>query len=226
MEQRTLGTNGLTVSAVGLGCMSMTGAYDVAAPDRADSIAVVRRAIELGVTFFDTAEVYGPFANEDIVGEALEPYHDDVVIATKFGFASTENGVPAGGLGSDPAEHPARRRRLAAPAAHRPHRPLVPAPRRPERPHRGRRGHGQGTRRSRKGQATSGCPKLPPTRSAGPTPCTPSPPSRASTRCGGATETTKSSPFSHELGIGFVPYSPLGRGFLTGTIDVRHHVRS
>ena len=103
MEQRNLGTNGLTVSAVGLGCMSLTGAYDVAAPDRADSIAVIRRAVELDVTFFDTAEVYGPFANEDIVGEALEPYRDDVVIATKFGFAFEENGVPPGGLCSDPA---------------------------------------------------------------------------------------------------------------------------
>ncbi len=91
------------MSAIGLGCMSLTGAYDVAAPDRADSIAVIRRAVELGVTFFDTAEVYGPFANEDIVGEALEPYRDDVVIATKFGFAFEENGVPPGGLCSDPA---------------------------------------------------------------------------------------------------------------------------
>ncbi len=103
MEHRTLGNNGLTVSAIGLGCMSLTGAYDTASPDRADSIAVIRRAVELGVTFFDTAEVYGPFANEDIVGEALEPYRDDVVIATKFGFAFEENGVPPGGLSSDPA---------------------------------------------------------------------------------------------------------------------------
>src|SRR6188768_1100947 len=102
MEQRNLGTTGLTVSAIGLGCMSLTGAYDTAAPERADSIAVIRRAVELGVTFFDTAEVYGPFANEDIVGEALEPYRDDVVIATKFGFAFEENGVPSGGLCSDP----------------------------------------------------------------------------------------------------------------------------
>ncbi len=103
MEHRTLGSNGLTVSAVGLGCMSLTGAYDVAPPDRTDSIALVRRAVELGVTFFDTAEVYGPFTNEDIVGEALEPYRDHVVIATKFGFAFDENGAPTGGLSSDPA---------------------------------------------------------------------------------------------------------------------------
>ncbi|WP_282004798.1 aldo/keto reductase [Propioniciclava sinopodophylli] len=101
MKQRTLGED-LTVSAIGLGCMSLTGAYDVTAPDRADSIAVIRRAVELGVTFFDTAEVYGPFANEDIVGEALEPVRDQMIIATKFGFAFAENGVTPGGLCSRP----------------------------------------------------------------------------------------------------------------------------
>jgi aryl-alcohol dehydrogenase-like predicted oxidoreductase len=69
MEQRTLGTNGLTVSAVGLGCMSFSAAYGDDAPDRADSVAVIRRAVEVGVTFFDTAEVYGRFANEEVVGE-------------------------------------------------------------------------------------------------------------------------------------------------------------
>ena len=103
MEQRTLGTNGLTVSAVGLGCMSFTGAYAESSPDRADAVAVIRRAVELGVTFFDTAEVYGPLTNEEIVGEALEPYRDEVVIATKFGFAFEHNGVTGGGLSSDPA---------------------------------------------------------------------------------------------------------------------------
>ena len=101
MKQRTLGED-LTVSAIGLGCMSLTGAYDVTAPDRADSVAVIRRAVELGVTFFDTAEVYGPFANEDIVGEALEPVRDQVMIATKFGFAFAENGVTPGALCSRP----------------------------------------------------------------------------------------------------------------------------
>lgn len=102
MKQRTLGDD-LTVSAIGLGCMSLTGAYDVSSPDRTDSIAVIRRAVELGVTFFDTAEVYGPFDNEDIVGEALEPVRDQVTIATKFGFAFAENGVNPGGLCSQPA---------------------------------------------------------------------------------------------------------------------------
>ena len=101
MKQRTLG-DGLTVSAIGLGCMSLTGAYDVSSPDRVDSIAVIRRAVDLGVTLFDTAEVYGPFTNEDIVGEALEPVRDQVKIATKFGFGFAENGVNPGGLCSRP----------------------------------------------------------------------------------------------------------------------------
>ncbi|MCB0912093.1 MAG: aldo/keto reductase, partial [Propionibacteriaceae bacterium] len=102
MKQRTLGT-GLTVSEIGLGCMSLTGAYgNTAGPAREDSIALIRRAVELGVTLFDTAEVYGPFTNEDIVGEALEPVRDQVRIATKFGFAFAENGVEPGGLCSRP----------------------------------------------------------------------------------------------------------------------------
>jgi aryl-alcohol dehydrogenase-like predicted oxidoreductase len=102
MRQRTLGTD-LTVSEIGLGCMSLTGAYGTTGgPSREDSIALIRRAVDLGVTFFDTAEVYGPFANEDIVGEALEPVRDQVKIATKFGFAFAENGVEPGGLCSRP----------------------------------------------------------------------------------------------------------------------------
>ncbi len=102
MKQRTLGT-GLTVSEIGLGCMSLTGAYGTTSgPTREDSIALIRRAVDLGVTFFDTAEVYGPFENEEIVGEALEPVRDKVKIATKFGFAFAENGVEPGGLCSRP----------------------------------------------------------------------------------------------------------------------------
>ncbi|MFH8251894.1 aldo/keto reductase [Microbacterium sp. B2969] len=95
MDTRTLG-DGLTVSAIGFGCMSLTGAYGSAPRDRADAVSLIRHAIDLGVTFFDTAEVYGPFANEDVVGEALESRRDDVVLATKFGFAfdgTTQTGV-------------------------------------------------------------------------------------------------------------------------------------
>lgn len=102
MKERNLGGN-LVVSELGLGCMSLTGAYgNTAGPDKADGIALIRRAVDLGVTFFDTAEVYGPFRNEEIVGEALEPVRDQVKIATKFGFAFAENGVEPGGLCSRP----------------------------------------------------------------------------------------------------------------------------
>jgi aryl-alcohol dehydrogenase-like predicted oxidoreductase len=83
VEKRALGTSGLEVSALGLGCMTMTGGYS-GMPDRSDMINLLHRAVELGVTFFDTAEIYGPHANEELVGEALAPYADQVVIATKF----------------------------------------------------------------------------------------------------------------------------------------------
>ena len=85
MDKRTLGTNGPEVSAIGLGCMSMTGGYSDK-PDRQEMISLIRTAVDRGVTFFDTAEVYGPFINEELVGEALAPFRGDVVIATKFGF--------------------------------------------------------------------------------------------------------------------------------------------
>jgi aryl-alcohol dehydrogenase-like predicted oxidoreductase len=85
MDKRTLGTGGLEVSAIGLGCMSMTGGYSDK-PDRQEMISLVRTAVERGVTFFDTAEIYGPYANEELVGEALAPYKDEVMIATKFGW--------------------------------------------------------------------------------------------------------------------------------------------
>src|SRR5215207_6516417 len=85
MEKRTLGTNGLKVSAIGLGCMSMTGGYSEK-PDRQEMISLIHAAVERGVTFFDTAEIYGPYANEELVGEALAPYQGQVVIATKVGW--------------------------------------------------------------------------------------------------------------------------------------------
>ncbi|UKA49215.1 aldo/keto reductase [Arthrobacter sp. FW305-123] len=85
MEKRTLGTGGLEVSAIGMGCMSMTGGYSER-PDRADMISLIRTGVDRGVTFFDTAEIYGPYANEELVGEALAPFKDEVVIATKFGW--------------------------------------------------------------------------------------------------------------------------------------------
>ena len=85
MQKRTLGKSGLEVSALGLGCMGMSYSYGPF-PDRQEMIALIRTAVERGVTFFDTAEVYGPFTNEELVGEALAPVREQVVIATKFGF--------------------------------------------------------------------------------------------------------------------------------------------
>jgi aryl-alcohol dehydrogenase-like predicted oxidoreductase len=85
MQQRRLGNSGLEVSAIGLGCMSMTGGYSDK-PDRKEMISLIHTAVDRGVTFFDTAEIYGPYANEELVGEALAPYEGQVVIATKFGW--------------------------------------------------------------------------------------------------------------------------------------------
>src|SRR4030081_3791747 len=96
MQTRKLGTSNLEVSALGLGCMSMTGGYSVS-PDRQEMIVMIRSAVERGVTFFDTAQVYGRFANEELVGEALAPVRDQVVIATKFG-----HDFDVGGLNSRP----------------------------------------------------------------------------------------------------------------------------
>jgi aryl-alcohol dehydrogenase-like predicted oxidoreductase len=89
MQKRTLGNSGLQVSALGLGCMSMSSGYGPAA-DNKESIKLIRTAFERGVTFFDTAEVYGPYVNEELVGEALAPMRHEVVIATKFGFKNAE----------------------------------------------------------------------------------------------------------------------------------------
>ena len=102
MEQRTLGRD-LKVSAIGLGCMGMSQSYGPNPGGREDMIALIRAAVDRGVTFFDTAEVYGPFVNEQLVGEALAPVRDRVVIATKFGFAFDDQGRQAG-LSSRP-EH-------------------------------------------------------------------------------------------------------------------------
>src|SRR3989454_7492436 len=85
MQKRRLGNSGLEVSAIGLGCMGMSFGYGPPA-DRQEMISLIRAAVERGVTFFDTAEAYGPFTNEELVGEALTPFRGQVVIATKFGF--------------------------------------------------------------------------------------------------------------------------------------------
>src|SRR6058998_3756997 len=91
MQKRSLGNSNLEVSAIGLGCMTMSGGYSVS-PDRQEMIALIRSAVERGVTFFDTAQVYGPFTNEELVGEALAPVRGQVVIATKFGIRLDNQG--------------------------------------------------------------------------------------------------------------------------------------
>ncbi|MGP8173031.1 MAG: aldo/keto reductase [Terracidiphilus sp.] len=103
MQKRKLGNSNLEVSAIGLGCMGMTSAYGPAGA-KTEMIKLIRDAFELGVTHFDTAEAYGPFANEELVGEALEPIRDKVTIATKFGFdIDLETGSRTGGTNSKPA---------------------------------------------------------------------------------------------------------------------------
>src|SRR3954470_17701401 len=100
MQTRTLGHDGITVSAIGLGCMGLNY-HRGPAPDRTEMIALVRAAVERGVTFFDTAEVYGPCTNEELVGEALGPFRKTVVIATKFG-----HDLDTGGADSRPPSTP------------------------------------------------------------------------------------------------------------------------
>src|SRR5512141_2057578 len=104
MQKRKLGRSGLEVSAIGLGCMGMSFAYGTP-PDRKEMVSLLRTAVDRGVTFFDTAEVYGPFTNEELVGEGLAPVREQVVIATKFGFkVDPSGGAKWAGLDSRP-EH-------------------------------------------------------------------------------------------------------------------------
>src|SRR5881296_4165549 len=95
MKKRKLGKSGLEVSAIGLGCMGMSFGYGPP-KDKQEMISLIRKAVELGVTFFDTAEMYGPFTNEELVGEALAPFRERVVIATKFGFGINPDGTRYG----------------------------------------------------------------------------------------------------------------------------------
>src|ERR1700730_18743335 len=102
MQKRKLGKSGLEVSAMGLGCMGMSHGYGPAS-DKKEMIALIHAAVERGVTFFDTAEVYGPFNNEELVGEGLAPYRGKVTIATKFGFDINPDGTHGPkGLDSSP----------------------------------------------------------------------------------------------------------------------------
>ena len=218
MKQRTLGAD-LTVSEIGLGCMSLTGAYgNTGGPARGDAIALIRRAVELGVTFFDTAEVYGPFANEDIVGEALEPVRDQVRIATKFGFAFAENGVEPGGLCSRPdsirraVENSLRRLRTDHIDLYYQHRvdPSVPiedvAGTVKELVEAGKVLHF--------GLSEAAAATIRRAHAVLPVAAV-----QSEYSMWWRDREQDTIPVLAELGIGLVPYSPLGKGFLTGTID-------
>ena len=218
MKQRTLGRS-LTVSEIGLGCMSLTGAYGATANvPREDAIALIRRAVDLGVTLFDTAEVYGPFTNEDLVGEALEPVRDEVKIATKFGFAFEENGVPAGGVCSRPdsirraVEHSLRRLRTDHIDLYYQHRVDTAVPIEEVAGtvkdlidagkvlHFGLSEASAATiRRAHAVQPMTAV--------------------QSEYSMWWRERETDVIPVLEELGIGMVPFSPLGKGFLTGTID-------
>lgn len=218
MQTRKLGRSGLEVSALGLGCMGMSFGYGPAG-DRQQMISVIRRAVELGVTFFDTAEVYGPWTNEDLVGEALAPFRGKVTIATKFGWKRGPNGpTPALGTDSRPetvrqvADESLRRLRVDAIDLFYQHRvdPAVPI--------EDVAGAVKELIRAGKvryfGLSEAGAKTIRRAHAVQPVAAVQSEYSLW-TR-GPEAEVL---PALEELGIGFVPYSPLGRGFLTGKMD-------
>ena len=217
MQIRKLG-NKLDVSAIGLGCMGLTSAYGPAA-EKKDAIALIRKSIELGVTFFDTAEVYGPFANEELVGEALVPFKGQVVIATKFGFdLDPAKAQRTGGLNSRPehikavAEASLRRLKVDAIDLFYQHRvdPSVPI----EDVAGAVKDLIAAGKVKHFGLSEAGAQTIRRAHAIQPVTAVQSEYSlwwRAPER--------EILPTLEELGIGFVPFSPLGAGFLTGKID-------
>jgi aryl-alcohol dehydrogenase-like predicted oxidoreductase len=218
MQTRELGNSGLAVSAIGLGCMGLNY-HRGPAPDRGAMIALVRAAVAAGVTFFDTAEAYGPFTNEELVGEALEPFRRDVVIATKFGHDLRPDGARnADGQDSRPArirlvaEESLKRLRVDVIDLFYQHRvdPKVPIEdvagavkdliAQGKVRHFGLSEAGAATiRRAHAVQPVAAI--------------------QSEYSLWWREPEAAVLPLCEELGIGFVPFSPLGRGFLTGTID-------
>ena len=215
METRTLGRSGLQVSALGLGCMGMSFGYGPAG-DRQEMIALIRAAVDRGITFFDTAEAYGPFTNEELVGEALAPVRDRVVIATKFGFTFQPDGQR--GLSSRPAhvkevaEASLKRLKTDRIDLFYQHRvdPDVPiedvAGAVKELIQEGKVRHfgmsEAGARTIRRAHAVQPVAAL-----------------QSEYSLWWRQPEAEIIPTLEELGIGFVPFSPLGKGFLTGAID-------
>lgn len=217
MQKRKLGKSNLEVSALGLGCMGMSANYGPPG-DKQEMIALIRAAVDRGITFFDTAEVYGPFTNEELVGEALAPFRDQVVIATKFGFGIEPGGHRSGGLNSRPghikqvAEESLKRLRIDSIDLFYQHRvdPDVPiedvAGAVKELIQQGKVKHfglsEAGVQTIRRAHAIQ--------------PVTAVQSEYSLFWRGPESEIL---PTLEELGIGFVPFSPLGAGFLTGKID-------
>jgi aryl-alcohol dehydrogenase-like predicted oxidoreductase len=212
MKKRKLGNKGLEVSEIGLGCMGMSFGYGVVA-DKKQSVDLIRKAVELGVTFFDTAEVYGPYINEELVGEALEPFKGQVVIATKFGF-----NIGGQGLNSRPenirnvAEASLKRLRIDSIDLFYQHRvdPEVPiedvAGTIKDLIKEGKVKHfglsEAGVKNIRRAHAVCPVTAL-----------------QSEYSLWWREPENEIIPALEELGIGFVPFSPLGKGFLTGKIN-------
>jgi len=217
MEKRTLGKSELEVSAVGLGCMGMSYGYGPPA-DRREMVALIRTAVERGVTFFDTAEVYGPFTNEELVGEALAPFRGRVVIATKFGFAPVPGESRWSRLDSRPehirevAEASLRRLRVEAIDLFYQHRvdPDVPI----EDVAGAVKDLIEAGKVRHFGLSEAGVQTIRRAHAVHPVTAVQSEYSLWWRR-----PEEDLLPALEELGIGFVPFSPLGKGFLTGKID-------
>ncbi|MGO9229851.1 MAG: aldo/keto reductase [Bryobacteraceae bacterium] len=219
MQKRKLGKSGLEVSAIGLGCMGMSFSYGPP-KDKREMTTLLRAAVERGVTFFDTAEVYGPFTNEELVGEALAPFRGKVAIATKFGFdlSGSDNRPGAAGLNSRPehirqaAEGSLKRLRVETIDLLYQHRvdPNVPiedvAGAVKDLIRKGKVMHfglsEAGVKTIRRAHAVQPVTAL-----------------QSEYSLWTRTPEKEVIPTLEELGIGFVPYSPLGKGFLTGKID-------
>jgi aryl-alcohol dehydrogenase-like predicted oxidoreductase len=218
MQKRALGHSGLEVSALGLGCMGMSFSYGVA-QDRQEMISLLRRSVDRGITFFDTAEVYGPFTNEELVGEALSPVRDQVVIATKFGFR-IKPGEAVGWLGLD--SRPAHIREVAEASLKRLRIDVIDLFYQhrvdPEVPIEDVAGTVKELIREGKvkhfGLSEAGADTIRRAHAVQPVTALQSEYSLWWRR-----PEAEILPTLEELGIGLVPYSPLGRGFLTGKMS-------
>ncbi|PKQ65223.1 aldehyde oxidase [Labilibaculum manganireducens] len=215
MKTRKLGKQGLEVSALGLGCMGLSYGYGPAI-QKSEAIKLIRKAYELGITFFDTAEIYGPYLNEEVVGEAIAPFRNDIVIATKFGF-NYVNGQPAG-LNSKPAnirhavEGSLKRLKVEAIDLLYQHRidPNVPI----EDVAGAVKDLIQEGKVKYFGMSEAGETNIRKAHAVQPVSAL-----QSEYSLWWREPETKTFSTLEELGIGFVPFSPLGKGFLTGKID-------